>query len=462
MSSGLYQMMRWLLGLALGIYFRRIERFHAERVPLAGPVLLTSNHPNSVTDPFVIGASLPRKVSFVATVQLFRFAPVKWLLLNCGVIPINRLKDDPRGMRSVMDTFEAVYRVLEQGEAVAVFPEGITHDDPQLKEVKPGAARMALELEHRHQGKLGLQIIPVGLTFSAKERYRSEALTNFGESIRAAEYLENYETERKNCIRRLSQEIETRIQALILHIPNLEQARVVDAVKRLYLDRLKIANRVVSEAITPQAEELELTRRISAVVSHVFSTSPETAARFTQRFNQYERNLARLRISDAELASAQDRSTLIGQSLGRSILAILGLPVALYGWLFRLLPILVVRWAVRNFAKPTVHKAQISTAAIVAGCVAFSIFYSLYLLVCHWLWGWPPSLWFGLSLPISGLIAHYYLRNVRKLAAAVRAMLILLRAPTAAKKMIALRLELLKTIETAHQTIAPQQKVATP
>ena len=79
-------------------------------------------------------------------------------------------------MRTVADTFEACYRVLEQGEAVGIFPEGITHDDPQLKTVKTGAARMALELEHRHGGKLGLQIVPVGLNLSAKNKYRSEAL----------------------------------------------------------------------------------------------------------------------------------------------------------------------------------------------------------------------------------------------------------------------------------------------
>src|SRR5689334_21643167 len=113
MDARIYQVMRWLLGLALGFYFRRIERFHAERVPITGPVLLTSNHPNSITDVFVIGALLPRNVNFMATVQLFRFAPQKWLLLRCGVIPVNRVQDDPKGIRSVMDTFGAVYRVLE-------------------------------------------------------------------------------------------------------------------------------------------------------------------------------------------------------------------------------------------------------------------------------------------------------------------------------------------------------------
>src|SRR3954464_8004984 len=128
----MYKALRWLIGLAMGFYFRRIERFHPERVPSAGPVLFVSNHPNSLTDSFVIGASVPRKVSFVATVQLFRFAPLKWILLRCGVIPINRAQDNPRTMKSVTDAFEACFRVLETGDAVAIFPEGITYDDAHL------------------------------------------------------------------------------------------------------------------------------------------------------------------------------------------------------------------------------------------------------------------------------------------------------------------------------------------
>jgi 1-acyl-sn-glycerol-3-phosphate acyltransferase len=98
--------------------------------------LFASNHPNSLTDSLVIGASVPRKVNFVATVQLFSIKPLKWLLTRCGVIPINRLGDDPRAMRTVAETFEACYRVLERGEAVGIFPEAVTYDDSQLKETK--------------------------------------------------------------------------------------------------------------------------------------------------------------------------------------------------------------------------------------------------------------------------------------------------------------------------------------
>lgn len=458
MDTRIYQFMRWLLGLALGFYFRRIERFHAERVPATGPVLLTANHPNSVTDPFVIGASLPRKVNFMATVQMFRFAPLKWLLTRCGVIPVNRVQDDPRGMRSVMDTFEAVYRVLERGEAVALFPEGITHDDPQLKEVKTGAARMALELEHRHGGKLGLQIVPVGLTFSAKELYRSEALVNFGGPIRAVDFLVDYETQRKDCIRQLSHEIETRIQALILHIADLEQARVVAAVTRLYRDRLRVGDQVVEPDVPPRVGELALAQRISAAVRQIHQSAPEVATGFASRLHRYETWLARLRISDEELARFPNHGARLRKNALLGVAGFVLLPVAVYGWVFRLPPVLLVTWAVYRFANPSIRKAQVSTATIVAGIIAFTGFYALYIAICQWAFGWPASLWFGLSLPVTGLIAHYYWRSVRRLVSSARTSLILLRAPSTARRLAAMRQGLIAEIEAAHQSLQSARK----
>jgi glycerol-3-phosphate O-acyltransferase / dihydroxyacetone phosphate acyltransferase len=455
---GLYRIMRRLIRLLLGFYFRRIERFHAERIPKHGPVLFTSNHPNSLADSFVIGATVSRKVSFVATVQLFRFKPLKWLLTSCGVIPINRVKDDPRAMRSVAATFEACYQVLERGEAIGIFPEGITHDDPQLKTVKTGAARMGLDLEHRHQGRLGLQIVPVGLNLSAKEKYRSEILVNFGEPIRVADFLKDYPERKRECIHELNERIEQSLKQLILHIPQLEHVRVVAAVKRLYLEELLVASEAVAAPVAKRAEKLRLTQMIAQAVDHVYRMQPERAAAFVRKLDGYEMELSRLKLSEESLASRPQKRKVARLSLLWAMLGIIGAPIAIYGWMHRLLPYLVVQWAVRRFANRDKHKAQIATTAMIAGLVIFNFFYGLYTLLVQWFFGWPESLWFVLSLPVTGIIAHYYIRKLRRLGAGIRDTLVLLRAPAAARRLAALRAEMISEIEAVRPEIRDQLK----
>jgi 1-acyl-sn-glycerol-3-phosphate acyltransferase len=457
-QTALYGVVRRVLGVALGFYFRRIERFHAERVPVSGPVLFASNHPNSLADSFVIGSCVARKINFVATVQLFQFAPLKWLLRRCGVIPINRAKDDPRAMRTVAATFEACFGVLEAGEAVAIFPEGITYDDAQLKEVKSGAARMALELEDRHAGKLGLLLVPVGLTYSAKELYRSDVLANFGEPIRVAEFLAGYAERRKECITRLTGEIEARLRTLIVNTPDLERARVVGGVKRLYLDRLSIGGHS-HPAPSPEARhggaaELVLTQRIAAAVDAVFQFEPERAQAFSARLAWYEGWLRRLRLADEELAIFPDKQRVLGHSLLWAAVAILGAPLALYGWVHRLLPSLVVKWSVHRFAQPGKRKAQTATASIVSGAVAFGVFYAACVFVVHRLFGWPASLWYGVSLPVASLVAFYYWKGLRHWFAGLRTLWVLLRAPAATRHLLHCRQDLIMEIEAVHAGLA--------
>jgi hypothetical protein len=224
-------------------------------------------------------------------------------------------------------------------------------------------------------------------------------------------------------------------------------------VKRLYLDKLRVANRAVGEAPSPQVEELQLTRRIAGAVGWIQEHEPERAARFTLQLHQYERWLERLNISDATLAEFPNRAGRAGRALLWTAIAIAGLPVAIYGWAFRLLPVLLIRWAIRRFARPTEHQAQTSTAAIVTGVIVFGGFYTFCAVSCHLWFGAPVSVWFALSLPAASLVAHYYSREVRKLVAALRTSLVLLRAPFAARRLVARRAGLLAEIETAHQMI---------
>jgi len=353
-----------------------------------------------------------------------------------------------------MQTFEACFQVLERGEAIGIFPEGITHDDPQLKPIKSGPARMALELEHRHGGKLGLQIVPVGLTFRAKDIYRSDVLVHFGEPILASEFLSGYPARRRECIDGLSQQIEQRIQSLIVHLCRIERGRVVEAVKRLYLERLVVSNRVIHEPVSPRAEELLLTQAIANAVEVSFEKHPERAAAFVKTLDEYERRLSRLKLTDRLLASAPNKHRVFLRTLASALLVVVGAPIAAYGWIHRWAPYLLIQKAVKRADRPG-EKTHISTASILAGVIGFGLCYGLCIAVVHHFFGWPVSLWYALSLPVASLIAHYYVREVRHLMDNLRAGFVLMRAPLATERIVALRAQLIDQIEAQRRQIIP-------
>jgi hypothetical protein len=360
-------------------------------------------------------------------------------------------------MRTVKDSFEACFRVLERGEAVAIFPEGITHDDPQLKAVKTGAARMALELEDRHGGNLGLLILPVGLTFSAKEIYRSRALVHFGEPIRVTDFLADYRENRHAGIQRLNGEIQRRIQALILHLPHLERGCIVEAVKRLYLDRLQVGTRVIHEPAPPQAGELLLTQTIARAVDLSFAEHPARASEFVRKLNHYEGRMKRLHLSDELLAEFPDRKRWVWRSLGWAALALAGAPIALYGWIHRWLPALLVEGIVRRTARPT-DKTQVSTATVLGGLVVFTGFYAGCAAVFYAFFGMPATAWYALSLPLSSLLAYHYVRHLRRFGASLKALAVVLRLPGAARRLLAARAELIALIEAERRDLEPPHR----
>ncbi len=111
----------------------RLEVRGSEHVPARGPVIVTGNH-DSVLDPFVLAAAIPRTIHFLGKSELWRYAPLRWWLGTIGAIPVVRGGSDTGAMENAIDA-------LEQGAAIGIFPEGgVRRDGPWQR----GAARMAL------------------------------------------------------------------------------------------------------------------------------------------------------------------------------------------------------------------------------------------------------------------------------------------------------------------------------
>jgi 1-acyl-sn-glycerol-3-phosphate acyltransferase len=106
----------------------------AERMPATGPVVVVANHIGFMDGPLMAIVS-PRPVHLLAKHEMYHGALGRFLSAS-GQIPVERRGADPAAVKRAL-------RVLRDGGAVGVFPEG-TRGAGEVDRVKPGAAYLAM------------------------------------------------------------------------------------------------------------------------------------------------------------------------------------------------------------------------------------------------------------------------------------------------------------------------------
>ena len=176
--------LRWFLRLVARLFFGSVEVAGRENVPREGGGLFVAWHPNGLADGILLLGFSPRPVKFGARHGLFRIPLVGWLLRVAGAVPFYRRRDrgEPGARMSDEERRKANQASLGALAAaarhsfVAIFPEGATHDEPQLLDLRAGAARL---FQLAQQGGGDPALVPVGLHYERKHAFRSRALLAF-------------------------------------------------------------------------------------------------------------------------------------------------------------------------------------------------------------------------------------------------------------------------------------------
>jgi 1-acyl-sn-glycerol-3-phosphate acyltransferase len=132
-------------------------------VPIEGPVLIVSNHQSNL-DPVLIGLACPRQLKYFARVGLF-FWPFSWWIRALGAVPIDRA--------NAIGGIKTTLKLLKQGEAVVVFPEGSRTHDGKMNPMLPGFCMLA------RRG--GATIVPVAIDGAFNALPRGSALPRLAE-----------------------------------------------------------------------------------------------------------------------------------------------------------------------------------------------------------------------------------------------------------------------------------------
>ena len=193
-TPAIYRAIRGVFRLTSGIFYSTTETHGLENVPAPGSaMILCFNHGNGLADPMVLIRKTPRVVRFCAKDTLWKMPIMNWFIRGSGAVPVYRRREHGEQAESLnLEVFSELIAALRQGHCLGFAPEGVSRFLPYMEQpLKTGVARIALEAvtQARAAGappSFAVRLVPVGLTFTHREKFRSDLCMQARASARNA------------------------------------------------------------------------------------------------------------------------------------------------------------------------------------------------------------------------------------------------------------------------------------
>lgn len=399
-----------LLRLALRIYFQRIEVTGLEHVPRETPVIFVLNHPNALVDPVFLLCLTPRRVSFLAKAPLFRMPIISYFVKALDSLPVYRRQDEGEDVNKNQETFIAARRLLASGGTIAICPEGVSHDEPGLRPIKTGAARISLAAVATGEVS-NLKIVPAGLYYTSKTSFRSDALLYFGSPIAVEPVkLEADGTPPRDAVRRLSSKIETALREVILDAKHEEELQTMARAERIFSS--------ASDEGESLKDELRLQQRFIKAYPVLQASQPERLRQLEQRMMRFEEELNQAGVDPDELSPPASTLKVLTSIVRRSILFLLMLGPALIGTIahypaYKLGGLLATKIS-RN------AEDVISTVKIISAMLLFPLTWIVTAVIAYITFGWIAAVAALVLIPFCGYVAIVFFEELDKSVAGVR------------------------------------------
>ena len=311
--SRAYRFIVALFRFLFWLFFRQVQVSGLKHVPAEGGGLVVAWHPNGLIDPGLIFTQLPRHVVFGARHGLFKTPILGAVMRAVGTVPIYRRRDarqgsDPDARKSAnRRSLDALARAVAGGSFAALFPEGISHDRPDVQELKTGVASLYYRaVELLGEGAPPPVILPVGLHYDRKRLFGSNVLVAFHSPLALAPELtrppapEASVEARRERYRRLTAEIDRALREAVYGTESWELYHLLHRTRKLV--RAERAARARAESQKPDMVERVLgfarlwTGYIERVKSH-----PRKIRALIDRVRVYDDQLRSLGLHDHEL-----------------------------------------------------------------------------------------------------------------------------------------------------------------
>lgn len=405
----LYRILKIIVAIGIRLFYKEIKVKNRKRLDVTGPCIILANHPNTLMDAWVIGHICKQPIHYMAKATLFK-SPIKQKILrSLNMIPINRKGEGTISGVANQDSFEACYQLLEEGKTLVIFPEGTSYQERHLRELKTGAARIALEVEKRNQGNLGLQIIPIGLNYLQADRFRSGILINVGNPMEIDNYLNDYNQNASTAAKRLTEQIRIRLEQQLVNSEAKEEEKLTEELHAIFTSKyIKTDEKGV-------AGEVKLIRQIRDAIAEINIAQPWKIDEIKTLLGQLQWQLNKFEIR-ADFLDRRFRSRMFFRQIAVSIIFLLiGLPAFLFGLVHNILPYKLTDLLIPKITKEVEYYAPI---AVLLGLIFYPLTYLGFMFgVKIWLdltfWQQFGYFW---TMPLFGMFAYSFYNYLKHIS----------------------------------------------
>lgn len=401
-----------LLRLALRIYFRRIEVTGVEHVPRDKPVIFVLNHPNALVDPVFLLCLAPRRVSFLAKAPLFRMPIIGYFVKALDSLPVYRRQDEGEDVTRNEETFIGARKLLAGGGTIGICPEGVSHDEPGLRPIKTGAARISLAAVSTGEVS-DLKIVPAGLYYTSKTSFRSDALLYFGIPIDVEPVtLDPDGTPPREAVRQLSNRIETALREVILDAKHEEELHTTARAERIF------SSASYDNSADSLKYELRIQQRFIRAYSILQELQPDRLRKLETRMIRFEEELNQAGVDPDELSPPGSTLRVFRSIVKRSIVFLLMLGPAILGTIAHYPAYRLGGFLAKRFSRDS--DDVISTVKIISAMLLFPLTWLLIAVLSYVYVGWIAALPALAVIPFCGYVAIVFFEQLDESVAGVR------------------------------------------
>lgn len=213
MKKGIYIFLRFLIKIALHLYYKRILVEGVENIPKNQPVILVANHQNALIDPLVVGTHISIRPYFLTRAAVFKNSIAAYLLNLVQMLPVYRVLDGFSTIPQNQRTFQKTNQVLQQNGSVLIFAEGNHSIVRNIRPLSKGFTRMAYGAM-AEAPEIKPVVVPVGIQYSAHKKSGSVVKISIGKPIPV-------DPEPTQALK-LTRQVEAALKSLVVDLPNTD------------------------------------------------------------------------------------------------------------------------------------------------------------------------------------------------------------------------------------------------